>query len=321
MKNNTKPSVYVFDIEGTLLDGHGKLRKGATEMFIAIRTKAPETKILFESGMNEKEVNIIISQINDTLSEECKLKPCIASCCGTRITDSQGEVVFEDGILYEDIDEINRILLKYDPSSAIVYRSKDTNYVCNISDLYKKYGKKLTVEEIDKLDNIYEILYTTHNMPLYCKEVSGQELDRMLNNGEIYSLEIAGINLNNDPVLNKKIAKEIFKRTKLEYALSVTMQIARQNKYSALINFVGKEEAKNACYLGDAANDIPCLSKCKHSVAAFAKMQDVVKASKFAINTNLEEIIPYILGEPYDEERLKKLKADCMKTAQKRMKR
>jgi len=50
-------------------------------------------------------------------------------------------------------------------------------------------------------------------------------------------------------------------------------------------------------------------------------MQDVVKASKFAINSNLEEIIPYILGEPYDEIRLKKLKADCMKSAQKRMKR
>ena len=209
-------------------------------------------------------------------------------------------------------------MLKYDPSSAIVYRSKDTNYVCKISDLYKRYGKKLTVEEIDKLDNIYEILYTTHNMPLYCKEVSGQELDRMLNNGEIYSLEISGINLNNDPVLNKKIAKEIYKKTGLDYALSVTMQIARQNKYSALINFVGKKEAKKACYLGDAANDIPCLSKCGHSVSAFAKMQDVIKASKFSINTTLVEIIPYILGKDYDKERLLMLKAECLKSAQKR---
>ena len=318
---NTEPAIYVFDIEGTLLDGHGELRPGATEMFTAIRKERPETKILFESGMNEKEFKIIIDKINETLETPYKLSPYIASCCGTRIADFKGNVIFEDYILFDDIEEINRILLKYDPSSAIVYRSKDTNYVCKISDLYRRNGKKLTVEEIDKLDNIYEILYTTHNMPLYCKEVSGQELDRMLNNGEIYSLEISGVNLNNDPVLNKKIAKEIYKKTKLDYALSVTMQIARQNKYSALINFVGKNEAKNACYLGDAANDVPCLSKCWHSVSAFAKMQDVIKASKFSINTTLTEIIPYILGKGYDKEHLLALKSNCLKSAQKRKKR
>lgn len=317
---NTEPGIYVFDIEGTLLDGHGELRPGATEMFTAIRKERPDTKILFESGMNEKEVKIIIDKINDTLEDDCKLVPYIASCCGTRIADYKGNVVFEDYIMYDDIEAINRILLKYDPSSAIVYRTKDTNYVCKISDLYKKLGKKLTVEEIDKLDNIYEILYTTHNMPLYVKEISAQELDRMLNNGEIYSLEIDGVNLNNDPILNQKIAKEINKATKLDYALSVTMQIARQNKYTALINFIGKKEAKNACYLGDAANDIPCLKQCKHSVSAFAKMEDVIKASKYSVNTNLTEIIPYILGKDYDAEHLKNLKANCLKSALKRKK-
>ena len=137
----------------------------------------------------------------------------------------------------------------------------------------------------------------------------------------MFFFEISGINLNNDPVLNKKIAKEIEKQTGMKYSLSVTMQVARQNKYTALINFVGKAEAENCCYLGDAANDIVCLSKCRHSVASFAKMQDVVKASKFAVNTNLTVIIPYILGEPYNKEELKKLKENCLKQAQKRKKR
>ena len=60
---NTEPAIYVFDIEGTLLDGYGELRPGATEMFTAIRKERPETKILFESGMNEKEVKIIVDKI------------------------------------------------------------------------------------------------------------------------------------------------------------------------------------------------------------------------------------------------------------------
>ncbi|MBQ8762352.1 MAG: HAD hydrolase family protein [Clostridia bacterium] len=320
LKNNTTPSLYVFDIEGTLLDGHNEIRPGTADMFTAIKRKT-DKQILFESGMNEKEVLSIIARINEQLEDDCKLTPCIASCCGSRIINEQGTPVFEDIISYEDIQTINRILLKYDPSSAIVYRSATANYVCKIEDLYKRFGKKLSVEEIDKLDNIYEILYTTHNVPLLCKEISGDVLDQMLNNGEIYSLEIAGINLNNDPVLNAKIAKEIQKATGLEYSLSVTMQIARQNKYSALVNFVGMKTASEACYMGDGANDIPCLKKCSHSVAAFAKMQDVVKASKFAVNTNLNEVIPYILGEPYDADHLKKLKTSCQKQALKRRKR
>ena len=317
LKSNTQPSIYVFDIEGTLLDGHGEIRPGTIEMFTAIKQKT-DKKVLFESGMNEKEVLSIIAKINEKLPEDCKLTPCIASCCGSRIINEKGEPIFQDIISYDDIQAINRILLKYDPSSAIVYRTKSENLICKIEDLYTKFGKKLSVEEQDKLDNIYQILYTTHNVPLLCKEISNDELEKMLNNGEIYSLEIAGINLNNDPVLNAKIAKEIYKATKLEYSLSVTMQIARQNKYSALVNFVGMKDAKTACYMGDGANDIPCLKKCGHSVSAFAKMRNVVQASKYAINTTLTEVIPYILGEPYDAERLKELKESCLKQALKR---
>lgn len=317
LKENTQPTIYVFDIEGTLLDGHGEIRPGTIEMFTAIMQKT-DKKILFESGMNEKEVLSIIDRMNEKLGDDCKLNCCIASCCGSRIINEKGEPIFEDIISYDDIQEINRILLKYDPSSAIVYRTKSENLICKIEDLYKKFGKKLSVEELDKLDNIYQILYTTHNMPLLCKEISGDTLDQMLHNGEIYSLEISGINLNNDPVLNAKIAKEIYKATGLEYSLSVTMQIARQNKFSALVNFVGAKEAKNACYMGDGANDIPCLKKCGHSVSAFAKMKEVVKASKYAINTNLKEVIPYILGEPYDAVRLKELKESCLKQALKK---
>lgn len=317
LTKNTEPSLYVFDIEGTLVDGHGQLRPGMVEMFSAIRRQTNK-KILFESGMNEKEVLSIIAKFNQNLPEDCQLTPCIASCCGSRIINEEGVPIFEDIISYDDIQAINRILLKYDPSSAIVYRTKSENIVCKIEDLYQKFGKKLTVEEQDKLDNIYEILYNTHNVPLLCKEVGIIELEEMLNNGEVYSLEIAGINLNNDPVLNAKIAKEIAKATGLEYSLSVTIQIARQNKYSALVNFVGQKEAVRACYMGDGANDIPCLKKCNHSVSAFAKMQHVIKASKYAINTNLTEIIPYILGEPYDTKHLKTLKANCLKQALKR---
>lgn len=320
MKANHAPSMYVFDIEGTLLDAHGELRPGALDMFKALRQRTNK-QILFESGMNEKEVLSIIAKINAGLPEDCQLTPCIASCCGSRIINEKGEPIFEDIITYEDIQTINRILLKYSPTAAIVYRGVSENYVCKIEDLYKRFGKKLTVEEIDKLDNIYEVLYTTHNMPLLCKEISGDELDEMLHNGEIYSLEISGIDLNNDPVLNEKIAKEIAKQTGQEYSLSVTIQLAHQNKFSALVNFLGSNMASTACYMGDGANDIPCLKKCGHSVAAFAKMQNVIKASKYAVNTNLVEVIPYILGEPYDAKRLKMLKASCMRQALKKLKR
>ncbi len=314
LKANSLPSVYVFDIEGTLLDGYGKIRAGAKEMFTAIKTKT-DRKVLFESGMNEKEVLSIIDKINAELDEDCKLTPCVASCCGSRIINEKGEPIFCDIISFEDIQTINRILLKYSPSTAIVYRTKTENVICKIEELYTGFGKKLTTEEQDKLDNIYQILYTTHNVPLLCREVGHKELEQMLNNGEVFSLEIAGVDLNNDPALNAKVAKEIAKATGLKYSLSVTMQLARQDKYTALVNFIGVKEARNACYMGDGANDIPCLKRCGHSVSAFAKLKDVVRASKFAVNTTLVEVIPYIIGEPYDAKRLKGLSNMCLKQA------
>ena len=319
LKENSLPSIYVFDIEGTLLDGYGKIRPGAKEMFTAIKTKT-DRKVLFESGMNEKEVLSIIARINEELEDNCKLSPCVASCCGSRIINEKGEPMFCDIISYDDIQNINRILLKYSPSTAIVYRTSTENVICKIEELYTGFGKKLTTEEQDKLDNIYQILYTTHNVPLLCREVGHKELEQMLNNGEVFSLEISGVDLNNDPTLNAKIAKEIAKVTGLKYSLSVTMQLARQDKYTALVNFVGLKQAKNACYMGDGANDIPCLKRCGHSVSAFAKLRDVVKASKYAVNTTLVEVIPYIIGEPYDANHLKELRNTCLKQTLKRRK-
>ncbi len=319
LKVNSLPSIYVFDIEGTLLDSDGKIRPGAIEMFTAIKNKT-DRKILFESGMNEKEVFSIISKINNELDETCKLTPCVASCCGSRVINEKGELIFSDCISYNDIQNINRILLKYSPSTAIVYRTSTENVICKIEELYTEFDKKLTTEEQNKLNNIYQILYSTHNVPLLCREVGYNELIQMLNKGEVFSLEIAGIDLNNDPALNTKIAKEIAKSTGLKYCLSVTMQLSKQDKFTALVNFVGLEQAKKASYMGDSANDIVCLKKCGHSVSAFAKFKDVVKAGKYAVDTTLLEIIPYIIGEPYNANHLKELRDVCLKQALQRRK-
>lgn len=297
---------FAFDLDGTLVDDHFKLRKGVDKLFHNILTTTEDAEILICTGTSLKKALTAVEMIEKSLAQnygyDKKLDITYALYAGALIYKN-GEYLESHNVTLEQFEEIKEISKSIDQNTVIFVSTGQGMFYEKPKPISKDNAKMKAIK-------LLQASKGQGGFDLYPK--SAKEIEDYLRKGSVYSLEVLSLSSTKKKQILNALRENI---NDLTFSQGTTIQVSESSKLKAITKYIDKNP-KNVFYVGDGFNDIEPLKECGLTFALGEKLE-VLKAGKYAVQEitdindivfegkNFEEISEKLIAEAEKKDRKK----------------
>ena len=291
-----------FDIDGTLINGFGKLDKDVFSIFQKADKK--RTTFIFMTG---NDINIAldcVKKINAILPENEQIKPYIATSCGSRIYSPNMEIIYDSKIDKEIVEDMVTNVRKEDEKVVFMYRNDEDNYI-EKQPLSKNLAKMLCFKLLEKLKS-------TGGMKLV--DISKDDFQEYTDN--IKNLFVVPSKKKYRPAVISSLEKITYHTSQQVYN-GTYIQVPASTKKDALIkileynaglkiydlNMPSPKDYRKVIYFGDGTNDAELLRECEVSFARGENAKEVAIESAKYHYKNLEQVADALFVSIYEKDK------------------
>ena len=172
---------YIYDMDGTLIDGKQEIKNGVIEMFDCIIENTPNAKFTIASGSRLNQIQATVNKIKSSTKNQIEFN--IIAHAGSLIL--YNNEIIKCALSEEENNIVLEIIKKYDKEAMVVYRGLNEDY----------HIQPKTKKEADFYDAVLEI---GNRYGIYSNPLSANEIEKNIKNQDVLSVEIVSVNFQNE---------------------------------------------------------------------------------------------------------------------------